>query len=130
MQGNEDGRFSRPLKLEKIPLQQVLAEEELRLPYVPVSYTHLKGEASADVAIQYNDGFSEFILSFANDVHTPEGGMHETGFKAALTRALNAYGIKIGAMKGDDRVQGEDCREGITAIISCLLYTSSDTLPT
>jgi len=81
----------------------------------------VKGEASAEVAIQYNDGFSEFILSFANDVHTPEGGMHETGFKAALTRALNAYGIKIGAMKGDDRVQGEDCREGITAIISVKL---------
>ena len=49
--------------------------------------------------------FSEFILSFANDVHTPEGGMHETGFKAALTRAINAYGIKTGAIKGDDRVQ-------------------------
>lgn len=45
----------------------------------------IKGDASAEVAIQYNDGFSEFILSFANDVHTPEGGMHETGFKAALT---------------------------------------------
>ena len=57
----------------------------------------VKGDASAEVAIQYNDGFSEFILSFANDVHTPEGGMHETGFKAALTRAINAYGIKTGA---------------------------------
>ena len=81
----------------------------------------IKGDASAEVAIQYNDGFSEFILSFANDVHTPEGGMHETGFKAALTRAINAYGIKTGAIKGDDRVQGEDCREGITAIISVKL---------
>ncbi len=47
--------------------------------------------------------------------------MHETGFKAALTRAINAYGIKTGAIKGDDRVQGEDCREGITAIISVKL---------
>ena len=80
-----------------------------------------KGEASAEIAIEYNDGFTEFILSFANDVHTPEGGMHETGFKAALTRAINAYGIKVGAIKGDDRVQGEDCREGITAIISVKL---------
>ena len=80
-----------------------------------------KGDASAELAIEYNDGFSEFILSFANDVHTPEGGMHETGFKAALTRAINAYGVKTGAIKGDDRVQGEDCREGITAIISVKL---------
>ena len=47
-----------------------------------------KGDASAEIAIQYNDGFSEFLLSFANDVHTPEGGMHETGFKSALTRVI------------------------------------------
>ena len=80
-----------------------------------------KGDASAEVAIQYNDGFSEFLLSFANDVNTPEGGMHETGFKAALTRAINAYGVKCGAMKGDDRVQGEDCREGMVAILSVKL---------
>ena len=80
-----------------------------------------KGEASAEIAIQYNDGFSEFLLSFANDVHTPEGGMHETGFKSALTRVVNAYGTRNGAIKGDDRVQGEDCREGITAIISVKL---------
>ena len=80
-----------------------------------------KGEASAEIAIQYNDGFSEFLLSFANDVHTPEGGMHETGFKSALTRVVNAYGARTGAIKGDDRVQGEDCREGITAIISVKL---------
>ena len=65
-----------------------------------------KGEASAEIAIQYNDGFSEFLLSFANDVHTPEGGMHETGFKSALTRVVNAYGTRTGAIKGDDRGTG------------------------
>ena len=80
-----------------------------------------KGDASAEIAIQYNDGYNEFMLSFANDVRTPEGGMHETGFKTALTRVLNAYGVKNGLIKGDDKVSGEDCREGITAIISVKL---------
>ncbi|MBO5129457.1 MAG: DNA topoisomerase (ATP-hydrolyzing) subunit B [Oscillospiraceae bacterium] len=81
----------------------------------------MKGEASAEIAIQYNDGYNEFMLSFANEVNTPEGGMHETGFKTALTRVLNAYGVKNGIIKGEDKVSGEDCREGITAIISVKL---------
>ena len=80
-----------------------------------------KGDASAEIALQYNDGYNEFMMSFANDVRTPEGGMHETGFKTALTRVLNAYGVKNGIIKGDDKVSGEDCREGITAIISVKL---------
>ncbi len=80
-----------------------------------------KGDASAEIAVQYNDGYNEFMMSFANDVRTPEGGMHETGFKTALTRVLNAYGAKNGIIKGDDKVSGEDCREGITAIISVKL---------
>ena len=87
-----------------------------------IIYMHgTKGDASAELAIQYNDGYNEFMLSFANDVRTPEGGMHETGFKTALTRVLNAYGMKNGIIKGDDKVSGEDCREGITAIISVKL---------
>ena len=81
----------------------------------------MKGDASAEIAIQYNDGYNEFLLSFANEVNTPEGGMHETGFKTALTRVLNNYGLKNGIIKGDDKVSGEDCREGITAIISVKL---------
>ena len=80
-----------------------------------------KGDASAEIAIQYNDGYNEFILSFANEVNTPEGGMHETGFKTALTRVLNNYGLKNGIIKGDDKVSGEDVREGISAIISVKL---------
>ena len=80
-----------------------------------------KGDASAEIAIQYNDGYNEFMLSFANDVRTPEGGMHETGFKTALTRVLNVYGTNHGIIKNDDKVSGEDCREGITAIISVKL---------
>ena len=87
-----------------------------------VIYMHgTRGDASAEIAIQYNDGYNEFMLSFANDVRTPEGGMHETGFKTALTRVLNTYGVKNGLIKGDDKVSGEDCREGITAIISVKL---------
>ena len=81
----------------------------------------MKGDASAEIALQYNDGYSEDMLSFANDVRTPEGGMHETGFKTALTRVLNNYGIKAGIIKGEDKVSGEDCREGVTAIISVKL---------
>ena len=80
-----------------------------------------KGDASAEIAVQYNDGYNESLQSFANDVRTPEGGMHETGFKTALTRVLNNYGVKNGLIKGDDKVSGEDCREGITAIISVKL---------
>ena len=80
-----------------------------------------KGDASAEIAIQYNDSFNDSIQSFANDVRTPEGGMHETGFKTALTRVLNNYGTKVGIIKGDDKVTGDDCREGITAIISVKL---------
>ena len=80
-----------------------------------------KGDASAEIALAYTDGYNETMLSFANDVRTPEGGMHETGFKAALTRVLNNYGMKTGIIKGDDKVSGEDCREGITAVISVKL---------
>ena len=80
-----------------------------------------KGDAIAEIALQYNDGYNENIVSFANDIHTPEGGMHETGFKTALTRVINAYGIKTNVIKGDDKVSGEDVREGISAIISVKL---------
>ena len=80
-----------------------------------------KGDSITEIALQYNDGYAETIVSFANNIHTPEGGMHETGFKAALTRALNAYGIKHGILKNDDKVSGEDCREGVTAVISVKL---------
>ena len=80
-----------------------------------------KGDAIAEIALQYNDGFNETLVSFANDIHTPEGGMHETGFKTALTRVINAYGQKNNIIKGDDKVSGEDVREGISAVISVKL---------
>ena len=80
-----------------------------------------RADSEAEIALQYNDSYNEIIVSFANNIHTPEGGMHETGFRTALTRVLNAYGIKVGLLKNDDKLSGEDCREGITAIISVKL---------
>ena len=81
-----------------------------------------KGDAQAEIALQYNDSYTETLVSFANNIHTAEGGMHETGFKTALTRVMNAYGMKTGIIKTDaDKVSGEDCREGLTAVISVKL---------
>ena len=80
-----------------------------------------RGDSYAEIALQYDDSYQENILSFANNVHTPEGGMHETGFKSALTRVLNNYGVKNGIIKNDDKVSGEDCREGLTCVISVKL---------
>ncbi|QNL44171.1 DNA topoisomerase (ATP-hydrolyzing) subunit B [Oscillibacter hominis] len=81
----------------------------------------MKGDSMAEVAMQYNSSYNETILSFANNVHTPEGGMHEEGFKRALTTALNAYGRKIRMLKDDEKISGEDCREGLTCVISVKL---------
>ena len=81
----------------------------------------MKDDSMAEIAIQYNDSYNETILSFANNVHTPEGGMHETGLKAALTRVLNQYGQKMKLLKEDEKVSGEDCREGLCCVISVKL---------
>ena len=81
----------------------------------------MKDDSSVEVALQYNDSYSETIVSFANDVRTPEGGMHEEGFRRALTTVLNNYGKKNNIIKGDDKVSGEDCREGLTCVISVKL---------
>ena len=80
-----------------------------------------KDDSVAEIAMQYHDGFNEMTLSFANNVHTPEGGMHEEGFRRALTNVLNAYGRKIKLLKDDEKVSGEDCREGLTCVISVKL---------
>ena len=80
-----------------------------------------KGTSVAEIAMQYNDGYNETVLSFANNVHTPEGGMHEDGFRRALTSALNAYGRRMKILKDDEKVSGEDCREGLTCVISVKL---------
>lgn len=83
--------------------------------------TSTKGDNIAEVALQYNDGYNDNILSFANDIHTSEGGTHETGFRGGLTRVLNDYAKKYNILKGEEKFLGEDVREGICAIISVKL---------
>jgi len=79
-------------------------------------------DSTAEIALQYcGDVYNEFLLSFANNINTPDGGMHETGFKSALTRVLNDYGKKTNMLKGEEKLSGEDCREGVTAVISVRL---------
>ena len=75
--------------------------------------------STADVAIQYNDSYTEDLVSFANNIHTPDGGTHETGFKNAMTRVFNDFGRKKGYLKEkDENLSGNDVREGLTAVIS------------
>ena len=75
-----------------------------------------------EIAMQYNNGYNENIVSFANNIHTQEGGTHETGFKSALTKVINDYARKYGMLKESDKnLSGEDVREGLTAIISVKL---------
>ena len=81
----------------------------------------MKDDAMAELAMQYTDTYNEVIVSFANNVHTPEGGMHEDGFRRALTNALNKYGKEKGLLKAEDKISGEDCREGVTCVISVKL---------
>ena len=81
----------------------------------------VREDSEAEIALQWNDSYTEVIDSFANNIHTPGGGMHETGFKTALTRVINAYGRKTGLLKEGESLSGEDCREGMTAVISVKL---------
>lgn len=77
---------------------------------------------TAEIAIQYNDSYNELLMTFANNVVTPDGGTHEIGFKTALTRVINDYARKTNQLKGDDKnLTGEDVREGICAIVSVKL---------
>ena len=81
----------------------------------------VEGDSMAEIAFQYNDSFEETILSFANNIHTTDGGTHETGFKTALTRLFNEYGHRFKLIKEDEKLSAEDVREGLTAIISVKL---------
>ena len=107
-----------------ISFVEYLNNEKRGTPVHP-DVIYMKGEKDssiAEVAMQYNDSYNETIISFANNMSTIEGGTHETGFKAALTRAINNYARKTGVIKGDDKgLSGEDVREGLVAIISVKL---------
>lgn len=88
----------------------------------PIHFSTVSGDRSAEVALMYNDGYNETLLSFANNVHTIDGGTHETGFKNALTKVFNEYGKKYNYLKdADKKLSGDDCREGLTAVISVKL---------
>ena len=80
-----------------------------------------KGTSVAEVALQYNDTYNESIVSFANNMHTIEGGTHETGFRSAITKVLNDYGRKYNILKEGEKLSGEDVREGLTAVVSVKL---------
>ena len=87
----------------------------------PVYFEEEQDDSSIEVAIQYNDSYSETIFSYANNIHTEEGGTHLDGFKSALTKAINEAGHRLNILKGDDKLTGDDVREGITAVISVKL---------
>jgi DNA gyrase subunit B len=91
--------------------------EALHAP--PIFMEGTRDEIQVEIALQYSDGYTENIYSFANNIHTHEGGTHESGFKSALTRVLNEYARKTGAIRDNDaNLTGDDVREGLTAIIS------------
>ncbi len=88
----------------------------------PIHFSAVNGDRSAEIAMQYTDSYNETMLSFANNVHTVDGGTHETGFKTALTRVFNDYGRKYGILKdADKKLSGDDVREGLTVVISVKL---------
>ena len=93
---------------------------------VPISenviyFQGMQGDMFAEIAMQYNDTYNEVILSFANNIHTPDGGTHENAFRNMITKVLNEYGKKFGMLKEGEKLVGEDVREGLTAIISVKL---------
>ncbi len=87
----------------------------------PVYFEESQDDSAIEVAIQYNDGYSETIFSYANNIHTEEGGTHLDGFKAALTKVINDAGKRLNILKENDKLTGDDVREGITAVVSVKL---------
>ncbi|MFC4778357.1 DNA topoisomerase (ATP-hydrolyzing) subunit B [Paenibacillus sp. GCM10023252] len=102
-----------------IEFVQYLNRNREALHEKPIYVEGMKDNIHVEVALQYNDSYTENIFSFANNINTHEGGTHESGFKSALTRIINEYARKTGAIKDNDsNLSGDDVREGLTAIIS------------
>lgn len=98
---------------------ELLNENKEPLHEEPIYIHQTKDDIEVEIALQYNSGYATNLLTYANNIHTYEGGTHEDGFKRALTRILNSYGIQSKIIKEDkDKLSGEDTREGLTAIIS------------
>ena len=104
-------------------VEHINAKKHVELLHEDVIYLAGKrNDAICEIALQYNDSYNDILLSFANNIHTPDGGTHETGFKNALTKILNDYGRKYGFLKAEDKnLSGEDVREGLCAVISVKL---------
>ncbi len=92
-----------------------------KLKSSPIYIQKQVADISVEIAIQYTDDFEERILAYANNVYNPEGGMHVTGFRTALTRCINSYAIKNGYVKESEKLIGDDMREGLSAVISVKL---------
>ena len=86
-----------------------------------IYFQGMQGDMFCEIALQYNDTYNDVILSFANNIHTPDGGTHENAFRTMITKVLNEYGKKFGLLKDGEKLVGEDVREGLTAIISVKL---------
>lgn len=87
----------------------------------PFYFDNMIGDSEVELAIQYNDSYSETVYAFANNINTEEGGTHLDGFKAALTKVVNEAGKRLNVLKGEEKLSGDDVREGITAVISVKL---------
>ena len=103
-------------------VEYINAKKSAEVLHEPIYVSVKKETCEAEIALQYNDSYNEIILSFANNINTTEGGMHETGFKSGLTKVLNDYARRFGILKESDKnLTGEDVREGLTAVISVKL---------
>lgn len=104
-------------------VEHIHQTRQMEVLHPEVIFLHKEsGDSIAEVAMQYNDSYNELILSFANNIHTVDGGTHEIGFKNALTRVFNDYGKRHNLLKeADPKLSGDDVREGLTAIISVKL---------
>ena len=103
-------------------VEYINAKKSVEVLHEPIYVGVKKETCEAEIALQYNDSYNEIILSFANNINTTEGGMHETGFKSGLTKVLNDYARRFGILKDNDKnLSGEDVREGLTAVISVKL---------
>jgi DNA gyrase subunit B len=91
------------------------------LPAKPIAIEGEREGVAVEIAMQWNDGYAENIHCYANNINTQDGGSHLAGFRAALTRSLNAYGLAAGMLKEGDSFDGEDTREGLTAVVSVKL---------
>ncbi len=124
MEDRRPGQEQRATLCYEGGIREFVTELNQRKTVIHEDVIYIQGDkdtSTCEIAMQWNNSFEERIESFANNILTPEGGMHETGFKTALTRVLNAYGRDRKILKEDESLTGDDCREGLTAVISVKL---------